>query len=199
MGLTFHYHAGQTSLDEAEKQGLRIQTISTQNELNEFEHLNIENATEWLMSTKLKATTILTEAFIKKLHKKMYGTVWKWAGEFRKTNKNIGVEWPQVSLQVKQLLDDTKFWIANEIFSQSEIAIRFKHRLVAIHCFPNGNGRHSRIMADILMESIFKKAAFSWKGANMVKADETRKEYIKALKNADNGNILPLLNFANNK
>ena len=196
MGLNLHYQNGQTPLDDDEKEGLKIKTITTQNELNEFEQLNIENATQWLLQTNLKPNTVLTENFIKKLHKKMFGDVWKWAGTFRKTNKNIGVQWHQIGAQLKQLLDDTQFWIDNKSYKEEEIAIRFKHRLVAIHCFPNGNGRHARMMADIIMETLFKKDIFTWHQSNMIKADRIRKEYISALKNADNGDIKPLVHFA---
>ncbi|WP_396601733.1 mobile mystery protein B [Algibacter sp. R77976] len=198
MGLKFEYKDGQTPLDEEEKEGLKIKSITTQGELDEFEQLNIEKAVEWTIRANLKLEKILTEKFIKDLHKKMYGDVWKWAGEFRKTDKNIGIKWTQVGVEIKNLLDDTKFWIENKTFQAEEIAIRFKHRIVSIHCFPNGNGRHSRMMADIIMESIFGKEIFSWHQSNMVKANETRKEYIKALRKADNGNITPLIKFAKN-
>lgn len=198
MGLKFEYKDGQTPLDEEEKEGLKIKSITTQGELDEFEQLNIEKAVEWTIRANLKLEKILTEKFIKDLHKKMYGDVWKWAGEFRKTDKNIGISWTHVGVELKNLLDDTKFWIENKTFQAEEIAIRFKHRIVSIHCFPNGNGRHSRMMADIIMESIFGKEIFSWHQSNMVKANETRKEYIKALRKADNGNITPLIKFAKN-
>ena len=198
MGLELQYKYGQTPLDEEEKEGLKIKSITTQGELDEFEQLNIEKAIEWTIHTNLKPERILTEKFIKDLHKKMYGDVWKWGGEFRKTDKNIGINWTQIGVKLKNLIDDTKFWIENKTFSHEEIAIRFKHRIVAIHCFPNGNGRHSRMMADIIIESIFGKEIFNWHKSNMVKADETRKVYIKALREADNGNINPLIKFAAN-
>ena len=198
MGLEFDYKDGQTPLAEEEKEALKIKAITTQGELDEFEQLNIEKAVEWTIRAKLKLENILTEKFIKDLHKRMYGDVWKWAGEFRQTEKNIGFSWIQISIELKNLLDDTKFWIENKTFQPEEIAIRFKHRIVSIHCFPNGNGRHSRMMADIIMESIFGKEIFSWHQSNMVKANETRKEYIKALRKADNGNVAPLIKFAKN-
>jgi len=198
MGLELEFKDGQTPLEEEEKEGLRIKSISTQGELDEFEQLNIEKAIEWTIHTNFKSERILTEKFIKDLHKKMYGDVWKWAGEFRKTDKNIGIKWTQIGIELKILIDDTKYWIENKIFSPEEIAIRFKHRIVAIHCFPNGNGRHSRLMADIIIESIFGKEIFSWHKSKMVRADETRKIYIKALQEADNGNIKPLISFAEN-
>ena len=198
MGLEFDYKDGQTPLEEEEKEGLKIKSITTQGELDEFEQLNIEKAVEWTIHTKLKPENILTEKFIKDLHKKMYGDVWKWAGEFRRTEKNIGTSWAKIGLELKVLLDDTKFWIENKTFSPEEISIRFKHRIVSIHCFPNGNGRHSRLMADIIIESIFGKEIFSWHQSNMVKANEIRKMYINALKEADNGNIKPLIEFAEN-
>ncbi|APZ45170.1 cell filamentation protein Fic [Polaribacter reichenbachii] len=198
MGLDLNYNEGQTPLDEEEKEGLKIKSITTQREHNEFEQLNIEKAVEWIIKTNSKPENILTEKFIKNLHKKMYADVWKWAGEFRKTDKNIGIKWTLIAIELKNLFDDTKFWIENKTFSPDEIAIRFKHRIVSIHCFPNGNGRHSRLMADIIMESIFAKEIFSWHKSNMVKADETRKKYIIALRTADNGDIMPLLSFAKN-
>lgn len=198
MGLEFDYKDGQTPLDEEEKEGLKIKSITTQGELDEFEQLNIEKAIEWTIHTKFKLEKILTEKFVKGLHQKMYGDVWKWAGEFRKTEKNIGILWTQIEIELKNLLDDTKYWIENKTFPPEEIAIRFKHRIVSIHCFPNGNGRHSRIMADIIMESIFGNEIFSWHQSNMVKANETRNQYIKALREADKGNIKSLIEFAQN-
>jgi len=198
MGLKFHYKVGQTPLEEEEKEGLKIKSITTQGELDEFEQLNIEKAIEWTIRTKLKPESILTEKFVKDLHKKMYGDVWKWAGHFRTTEKNLGIHWAQIASELKNLIDDTTYWVANNTFSPEEIAIRFKHRIVSIHCFPNGNGRHSRIMADIIMESIFEKEMFSWHQSNMVKANETRSMYIKPLKEADNGNYTNLIAFARN-
>ena len=198
MGLEFDYKDGQTPLDEEEKEGLKIKSITTQRELDEFEQLNIEKAVEWTIHTKFKPEKILTEKFVKDLHKRMYGDVWKWAGEFRRTEKNIGIPWTQIGIELKNLLDDTKYWIENKTFSPVEIAIRFKHRIVSIHCFPNGNGRHSRMMADIIMESIFGNEIFSWHQSNMVKANETRNQYIKSLREADNGNFKQLIEFAKN-
>jgi Fic-DOC domain mobile mystery protein B len=196
MGLILNHIDGQTPLDEDEKHGLKIKTITTQQALDQFEQLNIESAVEWTIHLNLTPEKILSEKFIKDLHKRMFGKVWNWAGEFRKTNKNIGVNWNLIGVELKKLLDDTHFWIENNIFPEEEIAIRFKHRIVSIHCFSNGNGRHSRLMADIIIESIFKKEIFKWQQSNMTKADDIRKTYISALKEADNGNIELLINFA---
>jgi Fic-DOC domain mobile mystery protein B len=198
MGLEFDYKNGQTPIDDEEKEGLKIKSIATQGELDEFEQLNIEKAIEWTIHANLKQERILTEKFIKDLHKRMYGDVWKWAGVFRKTDKNIGIKWTQIGIELKNLIDDTTYWIENKTYPPEEIAIRFKHRLVAIHCFPNGNGRHSRMMADIIIEFIFDKDIFSWHKSKMVKPDETRKMYITALKEADHGNIKNLIEFAQN-
>lgn len=196
MGLELEYQYGQTPLDEDEKKGLLIKTITSHSELDEHEQLNIENAIEWTLHKKFSQKTILTEGFIKLLHRKMFGDVWKWAGEFRKSEKNIGVEWYKIPLELKQLIDDTEFWIKNKTYPPDEIAIRFKHRLVKIHCFANGNGRHSRIMADIIIDSIFDRPIFSWNYTNLSNKSDVRNNYINALIAADNGDIYPLLNFA---
>ncbi len=195
MGLEYTHEAGQTPISEEEMSGLKIKSIILQRELDEFELLNIIKAKAWLKKQKLTPETALSESFMKKLHKKMFGDVWKWAGVFRRSEKNIGVGWVTIGRELKVLCDDALFWVENETFSQTEIALRFKHRLVSIHCFPNGNGRHSRIMADVLMENVFGQEAFSWRAAGMVSADEERKTYIAALRAADQGDFAPLLKF----
>jgi Fic-DOC domain mobile mystery protein B len=91
----------------------------------------------------------------------MYGDVWLWAGNFRKSDKNIGIHWTQIAIKLKSLLDDTQYWIRKKTYAPEEIAIRLKHQIVTIHCFPNGNGRHSRLLADIVMDCIFGKKRFS--------------------------------------
>jgi Fic-DOC domain mobile mystery protein B len=196
MGLDLDYIDGQTPLDEDEKEGLLIKTIATRGELDEFEQQNIEQAVLWTLSRSFKADAVFTEDFLRALHKRMYSNVWAWAGEFRKTNKNIGVDKWQIPTDLRNLLDDTKFWYANNTYSPDELTIRFKHRLVSIHCFPNGNGRHSRLMADIVIEKIFKQPVYTWGAANLVKQSDTRMAYLNAIKAADKGDIQPLINFA---
>lgn len=199
MGLGLEYIDGQTPISEEEKEGLLIKSISTQKELNSFEQLNIENALIWLIRTNIKKEEILTEKFIKRLHQKMFGDVWNWAGDFRKTNKNLGVTWPEIPSHLTSLLDDATSWIENNTYPPDQIAIEFKHRLVSIHCFANGNGRHSRMMANIIVSKLFDKETFTWSSSNMAEENDVRKEYINAIKLADNGNILRLIAFARKK
>jgi len=198
MGLEIEYLLGQTPLDEEEKEGLKILTISTTGELDEFEQKNIEQAVQWTIGKKIKVEKLISEQFVRSLHKRMYGEVWKWAGHFRKTEKNIGVESWRIPTKLEQLLGDAVYWIENETFPEDEIAIRFKHSIVSIHCFPNGNGRHSRIMADLIVEKIFDRKIFTWgqSNLNLSKEGDSRSMYIKALKKADNGDFIDLLNFA---
>jgi Fic-DOC domain mobile mystery protein B len=126
----------------------------------------------------------------------MYADVWAWAGEFRKTNKNIGVDKWQISTELRCLLDDAQYWFENNTYPSDEIAVRFKHRLVSIHCFPNGNGRHSRLVADIIIEKIFGRQVFSWGAANLSSEGEARSAYLKAIKAADRGDFNLLIAFA---
>jgi len=198
MGLEIEYIEGQTPLDEDEKEGLLIKSITTRGELDEFEQLNIEKAIQWTIGKKWKKDYILSEEFIKGLHRRMFNEVWSWAGAFRKTNKNIGVDKYQIGVSLKQLLDDCLFWLSNNTYSDEEIAIRFKHRIVKIHCFPNGNGRHSRLIADIIINQIFEKPVFTWNNANLNKKGEARSNYLAAIRAADNGDINPLIDFAKN-
>lgn len=194
--MELEYVNGQTFLDEEEKEGLLIPTITTRSELDEFEQQNIEQAVLWSIKRSFKPETIFTTTFMQLVHKRMYGNVWSWAGEFRKTDKNIGIDKWQIQTELKYLLDNAQYWLSNFTYSPDEFSIRFKHRLVAIHCFPNGNGRHSRLIADIIIEKVFKQPIFTWGAANLVKKGEQRATYLSAIKAADNGNLEPLLKFA---
>ncbi len=199
MGLEIDYIDGQTPLDEDEKEGLLIKAITTRGELDEFEQQNIEKAIEWTLKNNFKKENIFTEKFVRELHKRMYGNVWKWAGEFRKTEKSIGIDPVKIGVALKQLNDDVLFWIENETCSDEEIAIRYKHSIVKIHCFANGNGRHSRLMADLIISKIYSKPVFDWGQSTLSISNEHRKRYIKALKEADNGKIQMLISFAKGK
>lgn len=196
MGLNIEYIDGQTPLSEEEKEGLRISSITTREELDEFEQLNIEKAIQWTFGKKIKTEQLFSEQFIKTLHKKMYGEVWKWAGEFRSSEKNIGIKSYLISIHLKQLLDDALYWKQYETYEPQELAIRFKHRLVSIHCFANGNGRHSRLIADLIMEKIYNGNFFTWGSVNLVHSTDARSQYIQAVRKADELDIQPLILFA---
>ncbi len=196
MGLKIEYIEGQTPLDEDEKEGLLVKTISTRGELDEFEQLNIQSAIEWTLKTKVVKKQFLTEDFLMLVHKKMFNEVWAWAGTKRKSNKNIGVDKTQISSEIRKLIDDCNFWIDNQLFTDEEIAIRFSHRLVKIHLFPNGNGRHSRLVADIMISKLFNKPVFSWGHSDLSKKNPIRKEYLNAIYKADNDDYKHLIEFA---
>lgn len=177
MGLDLAYINGQTPLDEDEKDGLLIPTIATREELDEFEQNNIEDAVQWVLNKSFKIEAILTEKFVRNLHKRMYGNIWAWAGIFRKTDKNLGIDKWQIPTALKHLCDDALFWIQNETFTPDEIALRFKHRIVSIHCFANGNGRHSRLMADVIISKVYNLPLFSWGTQNLIYEGSARSSY----------------------
>lgn len=191
--MEINYPEGATPLDQNELDGLKFKHVTTRRELDHLEQANIESGLMWLK--KNKSSDILNEVFIRKLHRKLFGDVWCWAGQFRKTDKNIGVDARTLSVELKNLLDDTAFWIENTVYSPVETAIRFHHRLVYIHLFPNGNGRHARIMADTLLTKIFNTQRINWSGNGAITMDQRRTEYIKALQAADSGDYKPLFAF----
>ncbi len=182
---------GGTELTEEEREGLIPSYITLRSELNEAEQANILEAQEWADARK---RDVLEEKLLNNLHKRMYGNVWGWAGNYRTSGKNIGVDAYRILTELRQLLDDCRYWIENGTYEPDEIAARFHHRLVSIHCYPNGNGRHARLAADLLLKSKGQER-FSWGGKNLVDLSETRKRYIDALQEADGHDIGPLLEF----
>jgi len=191
------YPVGATPLNEDERHGLKIGHVTTREELNRFEQDNINEAFQWLESRR--KSDILTEKFVKTLHIKMFGKVWRWAGSFRRSGKNIGVDWPHISAQLHTLMQDVRYWIDHKTYSQDEIAVRFHHKLVWIHLFANGNGRHARLMTDILLKEVLKQKPFTWNKNNIDGEEQSRDLYIKALQKADHNDYSALLDFVRGK
>ena len=181
-----------TPLTPDEIDGLIPTHITLRRELNELEQNNILEGVLW---ASVRKRNLLDEPFLRALHKRMFGKVWKWAGCYRKTERNLGVKVWAIETELRQLLDDVKYWIKNETYTPDEIAVRFHHRLVFIHPFPNGNGRWSRTMADLFAASLGQKR-FSWGNGNLQRAGDVRKVYIAALHAADRHDFAPLLAFA---
>ncbi len=180
-----------TPLSEEEREGLIPSYITLRSELNEAEQANIVEAQEWALARK---RNVLDEKFLDNLHQRMYGNVWRWAGQHRTSGKTIGIDAYRMPTELRELLDSCRYWIENETYEPDEIAARFHHKLVWIHCYPNGNGRHARLAADLLLKAMEQKR-FSWGGANLVEKGEIRSRYIAALQAADSHDIGPLLEF----
>jgi Fic-DOC domain mobile mystery protein B len=167
--------------------------IAYRRELNEAEQENIARAEEWALSRRRR--DLLSEKFIKGLHKHMLGDVWRWAGKFRTSQRNIGIDYWLIPTELRQLLDDSQAWIELGTYPADEIAVRLHHRLVRIHPFPNGNGRHARLMADLLAMRLGRER-FSWGRESLRDRGATRTRYMEALRAADNHEIALLLAFS---
>ncbi|MDX8406185.1 MAG: mobile mystery protein B [Mariprofundus sp.] len=191
--MIFEYEPDATPLDPDEAEGLRLTHITTREELNLFEAKNIHAGLEWAWRSRRKDIT--AERFIRLLHQKMFGDVWTWAGKFRQSNKNIGVSWENIPIELRDLCDDVRYWMEHDTYPVDELAARFHHRLVFIHPFPNGNGRHARMMTDLLLEKRLGATRFSWGGEALTVESDCRQEYVQALRAADSGDYLLLVAF----
>lgn len=188
------YPKGATPIDPDELSQL-IPEISIQRELNEFENVNIREAMRWAERRNRFRRELLTEPGIRELHRRMFDKTWGWAGSYRTTGKNIGVESWSISSEVKKLCDDIRFQIDRPGSELFRVAVSFHHRLTLIHPFPNGNGRHARLAADLLMRYAG-EAEFTWGGYSLVDESLLREEYLEALRKADRGDLEPLVEFA---
>ena len=193
--MQFHYPPGATPLDPDEAVGLVPTHITTQEDLNAWEQINIAQGERWTERQKKRA--LLDERFVRDLHRQMFDKTWDWAGTFRKSNKNIGVDWTQVSVRLRNLLGNTQYQIESQVFDADEIAVRFHHQLVWIHAFPNGNGRHARLMADLLVIRLG-RARLTWGDGERSDApiSSVRVRYLAALRAADQGQFGDLIGFA---
>jgi Fic-DOC domain mobile mystery protein B len=178
-----------------EELGDLIPSLATKQELNEWERENILAAREWAIKNRTTAVEMVSDEYIRTLHQKMFDQTWKWAGKYRVTEKNLGVPFHEIRERLGILFGNARFWIKNDTYPADEIAVRFHYDLVSIHPFSNGNGRHARLVADVLVMRLG-RPAFSWGSKELVKPGEARDGYLKALKAGDDGDIQPLLKFA---
>jgi len=185
---------GNTPLSPEELTDL-IPSLATKEELNEWERENILLAREWATADRTNPVGIASDEYVRKLHTKMFDQTWKWAGEYRRTVKNIGVPIHEIRDRFMALCGDVRYSIENSTYSPDELAVRFHHRLVYIHLFPNGNGRHARLIADVLAMKLG-RPVFTWGSDNLIKEREARTKYLEVIKAADNCDIQPLLKFA---
>jgi len=192
VGLGGAHAPGATPLDPNEADGLLPLHITTQEQLNEWEQANIARAMGWFASTRSRDT--LSEGFVRELHRRMFGDTWRWAGKFRATERNIGVAPEQIAPRLRELLIDTRYWLEHGTYPIDEAAARFHHRLVSIHCFANGNGRHARLITDLLLRSRG-VSPFTWGQVDLVHASEVRDRYLAALRTADGRDLSALMAF----
>ena len=190
--MKYTYPPGATPLNADEASGLIPDHITTQDALNEWEQQNILDGLNWAL--KQHKREVLDDLFVRDLHKKMFDKTWKWAGAYRRSNKNIGIEWQMIPVELRNLFADVSFQIEHNSFPPDELATRFHHRLVAIHPFPNGNGRHARMMADLLIHRLGGEP-FSWGGRSLVQHGDERERYIAALQAADREDYTLLMEF----
>jgi Fic-DOC domain mobile mystery protein B len=167
--------------------------ISTRGELNAWEQLNIARGAEWLAKRR-RSEPLLTQRVLRELHRRMFSDTWTWAGEYRQTLKNLGVPPETILDQLHHLLGDARYWIEHGSYGVDEIGCRFHHRLVAIHPFPNGNGRHARLLADALLHQMGAEA-FTWGSGSIDEQGVVRDRYLRALRSADDGDYAPLRAF----
>ena len=187
---------GATPLDPDESAGLIPRHISTQAQLNEWEQANILDGVQWALRQVRRE--LLDEQFLRQLHQRMFGRTWHWAGQYRQSDKNIGVDHRQIQVRLRDLLEDVRTQIGYRAYGADELALRFHHRLVWIHPFANGNGRHARLAADLLVARLG-QPAFTWGGASLVAAGDVRQAYLAALRSADGRDLDPLLRFARSR
>jgi Fic-DOC domain mobile mystery protein B len=181
-----------TPLTPEERNALIPTHVALRSELNELEQQNIAEADLWAFARKRR---VLDEAFLRGLHRRMFYRVWRWAGDYRTTERNLGIANYHIQPELRKLIDDGRYWIEHAAYASDELAVRFHHRLVFVHPFPNGNGRWSRLAADLMIVQLG-GPRFTWGRANLQAAGVVRRAYIDALHAADKHDLSPLISFA---
>jgi Fic-DOC domain mobile mystery protein B len=191
--------AGATPLTRDDIEGLKPSWISTQAELNRAEAENILRGRGWASRTRQARLWYLNDTGLRLLHRHMLGDVWTWAGRLRVGETNIGIDPYQIPVALRALGEDTLAQIgdgASLAYPIDELALRFHHRLVLIHPFRNGNGRHSRLAADLLIADL-RAEPFTWGGSDLTNSSSLRTDYLAAIRHADTTQDFgPLIAFA---
>jgi Fic-DOC domain mobile mystery protein B len=188
------YPEGAAPLDATEAEGLRLPHVTSREQLNTWEQENILAAEVKYFSRR--RGDVLSEPFLLRLHRDMFGDVWRWAGKYRTSDKNLGVPHWDVAVKVRGLCEDAGLWVRTGTESEDAIAARFHHRLVSIHPFANGNSRHARLAADLLLVHVLGKPRFTWGRLDLIRPGTERRLYLEALRAADRRDFAPLQAFA---
>ena len=183
-----------TPLSDSDLEGLIPSWVASRADLNEVEAANVALGYDWLFGQQLSISDITDIEFVRELHRQMFKDVWEWAGRFRTRDLNIGISWFDITEATRQLVDNFAIRLGAPDDADTE-CIDFHHQLVRIHPFINGNGRHGRAMADAAAVALG-RPPFTWGGRSIVAADATRAAYIAALRSADQGDLVPLNEFA---
>jgi Fic-DOC domain mobile mystery protein B len=182
-----------TPIEPEEAEGLLLPHVQTREQLNELENANVLEGQNWL--SRKRSPNLLSEGFTRALHKRLFGQVWAWAGTFREKVTPLGTPPAAIKDELQILLDDTKLCQEHRVYRPLEIAARFHRRLVSIHPFLDGNGRHARIMTDALLTKVLRQPSIQWGGGTTTDPKQRRDEYIHALRDADHGDYERLLRF----
>jgi Fic-DOC domain mobile mystery protein B len=185
---------GNTPLRPEELAGL-IPSLATQQELNEWERENILLGRDWALKDHTSPARMASDEYVRKLHARMFDQTWKWAGQYRKTERNLGDPVAQIRERLALLWGDVRHWLERSTYPPDEIAVRFHYRLVVIHPFPNGNGRHARLLADVLAKKLG-RPEFTWGATDLIRPGAARAAYLHAMQAADRGDFHPLLVFS---
>lgn len=180
--------------------GLKLDTSKqyTLQEVYLYEAKNITRATiKYFSKTPDKKIAPFSFEWFLILHQEMFGDVWDWAGKLRQVELSIGVQAYLVSTELKKLVDDLAFWDEHKTFSVIEISARLHHRAVQIHPFKNGNGRWSRMLANIYLKQNGLNPT-KWNEDLLSKENPHRDDYIQALKFADDRDYSQLIKLQGN-
>ena len=182
-----------TPLEPEEREGLRLTWVTTRADLNVAEQDKIDKGAA--RAFRARKPDLMTVVFVLQLHKRMFGDVWTWAGQYRRTERNIGIAPHMIGVQTSQLMGDAAYWVEHSTYDPTELAVRVHHRLVHIHPFPNGNGRHARMMADLVLRRLG-EPALSWGGGSLADINDLRRAYVEALRLADREDYDALIAFS---
>lgn len=195
--MTASHPDGNTPIEDEQRAGLRLAYISTRGELDAAEQTNVAAGLDWALGARaMRYPDLLSASSMLRLHKRMFGEVYSWAGTFRRRETSIGVDPRHIPSLMRQLCLNARFWVERAEWSPAEIAVRIHHELARVHAFPNGNGRHARAMADILLMRHYKRDALAWGRDVLTGLEADRGDYIQAMRAADAGDFAPIIDFA---
>lgn len=190
MALIGEIIAGRTSLTVQDLQGLKLPFVKTRAQLSAVEGPNIVSGKQaTLTSRKSRVPNMLSVEYLRELHSRMFNDVWDWAAQIPSTElqNEFAASVPGIRPQLSILYADAiEYWLNDKRMTPEEFAVRVHHRVVKIHPFRNGNGRHSRLLADLLLSENFGLETFTWGGSAQLGAgDLYRQPYLEGLKAAD--------------
>ena len=127
----------------------------TRADIYDLESAVLQDVTETQLAAALDGSLtlddLLNDYFLRDLHTQLYGDIWMWAGRWRQYEVNIGVAPEHIAVELRSAMGNIGYrWERAADWTPRELGVAVHAEAVRVHPFTDGNGRTTRLLADLV-------------------------------------------------